>query len=107
MSFVITRLCRDCVDGSCIPVCPVADCIVEHRPKDRSSELPNQLFINPDECIHCGMCLPECPWEAIYPEEDVPEHFKDDVALNALAAARTTEFTAASLRSSRSPSVEE
>ena len=91
MTFVITRLCRDCVDQSCVEVCPV-DCIVQHRPATGSSTLPNQLFIDPEECISCGLCAPECPWEAIYEESDVPAVFADDVALNAQVAERRSEF---------------
>ena len=98
MAFVITRLCRDCVDSSCVPVCPVPDCIVEHRPPPGAAALPNQLFINPDACIDCGACEPECPWEAICEEGDVPAAFDDDVALNAITAAR------AHRSSSRGPS---
>jgi formate hydrogenlyase subunit 6/NADH:ubiquinone oxidoreductase subunit I len=107
MSFVITRLCRDCVDGSCIPVCPVLDCIVEHRPAGRESELPRQLFINPNTCTDCGACEPECPWEAIAHEDDVPAAFASDTALNALVASRESEFVGAAERSSRRPTDEE
>ena len=91
MAYVITRLCRDCVDGSCVDVCPV-DCIVRHEPSARASELPNQLFINPEECISCGLCEPECPWEAIFDEGSIPSGFEDDVPLNALTVARPDEF---------------
>jgi len=91
MAFVITRLCRDCIDGACVDVCPT-NCILEHRPEGRASELPRQLFINPDDCIDCNACIPECPWEAIYPEDDVPAVFDSDVALNALSAQRNGEF---------------
>jgi ferredoxin len=91
MPYVISRLCRDCVDQSCVEVCPV-DCIVQHRPETGPSELPNQLFIDPEECISCGLCPPECPWEAIYEEDDVPAVFADDVALNAVVVARRNEF---------------
>ncbi len=92
--FVITRLCRDCVDGACVEVCPV-DCIYEHS---RGGELPNQLFINPEECVYCGACEPACPWEAIYAADHVPEAFHDDVELNAVTAARPTEFSVPVLR---------
>lgn len=91
VAHVITRLCVDCVDGACVDVCPV-DCIVAHRPAEGVSELPNQLFIDPDECIGCGLCEPECPWQAIYAEAEVPEAFTDDVALNALSAQRAHGF---------------
>ena len=95
MAYVITRLCRDCIDSACVEVCPEPDCIVEHRPADGASALPNQLFINPDQCIDCGACEPECPWEAIAPEDDVPRAFVADIALNAIAAARPAEFAGA------------
>jgi ferredoxin len=91
MAFVITRLCRDCVDGACVDACPV-DAIVEHRPQRGESDLPRQLFINPDECICCTLCAPACPWEAIYDEDDVPQAFQSDIELNAISAARPTEF---------------
>jgi ferredoxin len=65
---------------------------LEHRPAGRASELPRQLFIDPSECIHCDACLPECPWEAIYPEDDVPEIFEEDIALNAISMERPDEF---------------
>lgn len=80
MAWVITRLCRDCVDQSCVEVCPV-DCIYEYTGDDRD-ELPNQLFIDPEECINCGVCEPECPWEAIFEDEQVPGVFEEDIALN-------------------------
>ena len=107
MTYVITRLCSDCVDGACVAVCPISDCIVEHRPKDRSSELPNQLFINPDACIGCGACEPECPWEAIFEGDDVPQPFQEDIALNAITAARPDEFVEAAVRKSPKPTEEE
>ncbi len=80
MSYIVTRLCRDCVDTGCVAVCPV-DCIYEYTGSDKDT-YPNQLYINPDECIDCGACEPECPWQAIYEEVAVPEVFKDDTPLN-------------------------
>jgi ferredoxin len=71
MAWVITRLCRECVDQSCVEVCPV-DCIYEYTGDDTES-FPNQLYIDPEECINCGVCEPECPWEAIFEDEQVPE----------------------------------
>ena len=81
MAWVITRLCRDCVDQSCVEVCPV-DCIYQYDGDDREA-FPNQLYIDPEECINCGVCEPECPWEAIFEDEQVPEVFNADIALNA------------------------
>ena len=80
MTWIITRLCRDCVDTDCVTVCPV-DCIYRYTGDDRTT-FPNQLYINPDECIDCGACEPACPWEAIFEEDAVPGVFSDDVPLN-------------------------
>jgi len=91
MAYIITRLCRDCVDGACMEFCPT-ECILEHRPADASSHLPRQLFIDPQECISCNLCAPECPWDAIYEEGDVPAEFHADIALNALAQDRSAGF---------------
>jgi ferredoxin len=67
---------------SCVEVCPV-DCIYQ---KQGDGDFPNQLAIDPEECINCGVCEPECPWEAIYEDEQVPAVFQDDVGLNAQVA---------------------
>ena len=81
MAWVITRLCQDCVDQSCVEVCPV-DCIYGYTGTDATT-FPNQLYIDPEECINCGVCEPECPWEAIFEDEQVPALFRDEIALNA------------------------
>src|SRR5229473_3136972 len=80
MPWTITRLCIDCVDTGCVSVCPV-DCIYEYVGDDKE-HFPNMLYIHPDECIDCGACEPECPWQAIFEEPAVPEIFKDDIELN-------------------------
>ena len=81
MAYVITRLCVDCVDKGCVEVCPV-ECIYE--PKDAGTpERPNMLYIQPVECINCGACEPECPWQAIFEDRELPDVFLADVALNA------------------------
>jgi ferredoxin len=64
-----------------VEVCPV-DCIYGYDGDD-SATFPNQLFIDPEECINCGVCEPECPWEAIFEDEQVPTVFGDDTDLNA------------------------
>jgi len=107
MAYVITRLCRDCVDTACAAVCPEPDCIVLHRPPDGASTLPNQLFINPEACVDCGACEPECPWEAIFPDDDVPAQFAADIALNAITAVRPGEFIEATTRPNPKPSADE
>src|SRR5687767_10341419 len=106
MTFVVTRLCRDCVDGACVDVCP-KDCIVAHRPESGASELPNQLFIDPTECIDCRACEPACPWQAIFSEDEVPEVFSDDLALNALSARREDGFVVLRTSKNGAPSYEQ
>jgi len=106
MAFVVTRLCRDCKDLSCVSICP-EDCILEHRPAAGPSDLPNQLFIDPVACINCSACVTECPWEAIYPDADVPDAFRPDVALNALVRERRDEFVLPDVTPKKRPSYEE
>ncbi|GIW45924.1 MAG: hypothetical protein KatS3mg077_3206 [Candidatus Binatia bacterium] len=90
MAYIITRLCIDCVDTACVSVCPV-DCIYEYTGSNRE-HFPNQLYIHPDECIDCGACEPECPWQAIFEESAVPEIFKSDIALNYEIREHSGEF---------------
>ncbi len=90
MAWVITRLCRDCVDQACVDVCPV-ECIYAYTGED-AEKFPNQLYIDPDECIDCGACEPECPWEAIYEDVAVPEVFKEDTEHNALIVDLKDDF---------------
>ncbi len=78
MTFVICEPCVTVKDRACVEVCPV-DCIYE-GPKEG---FPDMLFINPDECIDCGVCQPECPVAAIFPEDDVPEEWTSFTAVNA------------------------
>lgn len=72
MTFVVTEQCIRCKYTDCVEVCPV-DCFYEG---------PNFLVINPDECIDCALCEPECPVNAIYAEDDLPEKYKDYLQLN-------------------------
>jgi ferredoxin len=81
MTWVITRLCRDCLDTSCVEVCPV-DCIYQYV-GPQSDKFPNQLYIDPEECIDCQACEPVCPWEAPLCDADVPAVLQGDIALNA------------------------
>ncbi len=60
MAYVVTENCVKCKFTDCVEVCPV-DCFYEGE---------NFLVINPDECIDCGVCEPECPAEAIFPDTD-------------------------------------
>ncbi len=65
MTHIITSLCLR--DAGCVDVCPV-DCIIPGKPTDQWP----WYYIDPDTCIDCGACVPECPWEAIFPEDEVP-----------------------------------
>ena len=76
MTYVIAEPCIDVLDLSCVSVCPV-DCIHYEEGVDR------KLFIDPNECIDCGACEPECPVSAIFPEEDVPANLTAYIAKNA------------------------
>ncbi len=80
MTWVITKLCIDCIDTECVKVCPV-DCIYGLTEPD--DKYPNQLWIHPEECIDCAACEPACPYEAIFQDEAVPEIFKEDTETNA------------------------
>ncbi len=73
MTFVVTENCIRCKYTDCVDVCPV-DCFHEG---------PNFLAIDPDECIDCAVCVPECPAEAIFAEEDVPGDQQAFIAINA------------------------
>lgn len=76
MAYYITETCIDVKDKACVEVCPV-DCI---HPIDGEGE--PMLYIDPDECIDCGACEPECPVEAIFAEEDMPEDQDRFVEIN-------------------------
>jgi ferredoxin len=73
VTFVVTESCIRCKYTDCVDVCPV----------DAFREGPNFLVIDPDDCIDCAVCVPECPVEAIFAEEDVPADQIDFLALNA------------------------
>ena len=73
MTHVVTESCIKCKHTDCVDVCPV-DCFKEG---------PNFLVIDPDECIDCAVCIPECPVNAIYAEEDLPAGQEAFTALNA------------------------
>lgn len=105
MPWVITRLCIDCLDTGCVSVCPV-DCIYEPLEPGKG-DLPNQLYINPDECIDCGACEPECPWQAIFEAPSVPGLFANDVALNARTMEMPNRFRVKQYEEKDTPTPEE
>ena len=73
MTFVVTENCIKCKYTDCVEVCPV-DCFHEG---------PNFLVIDPDECIDCSLCEPECPANAIFAEDDLPDAQQHFLELNA------------------------
>jgi NAD-dependent dihydropyrimidine dehydrogenase PreA subunit len=88
MAYVITQKCVGLKEASCVQVCPV-DCI-QPVPGHPDFDTVDQLFINPDDCIDCGACMPACPHEAVFAEEDVPEDMFADIAANAAHFATGT-----------------
>lgn len=72
MTYVVTQNCILCKYTDCVEVCPV-DCFYEGE---------NFLVIHPDECIDCGLCEPECPAEAIYLDDEIPEDQQIFIDLN-------------------------
>ena len=78
MTFVVTESCIRCKYTDCVEVCPV-DCFHEG---------PNFLVIDPEECIDCQLCVPECPVEAIFDEQDLPDDQQQFLALNAELALK-------------------
>lgn len=72
MSHFVTEPCVKCKYTDCVTVCPV-DCFHEDA---------EMLVIDPEVCIDCGACIPECPVQAIYVEEDIPEKWKNYIEIN-------------------------
>jgi NAD-dependent dihydropyrimidine dehydrogenase PreA subunit len=77
MTYVIAAPCVDTMELSCLAVCPV-DCIHYEEGVDR------MLYIDPDECIDCGACEPECSVTAIYAEDALPPEHAPYIEVNAL-----------------------
>jgi ferredoxin len=92
MTYVITQKCIGTCDTACLDVCP-CDCILGPVPPEQLRQVPAneragrfqgiQMFIDPDECIDCGACEPECPVAAIYLDTDVPDEHREDIERNA------------------------
>jgi NAD-dependent dihydropyrimidine dehydrogenase PreA subunit len=81
MAYVIAEPCIGTKDTACVDACPV-DCI--HPTKNEGVfGVSQQLFINAENCICCGCCVPVCPVSAIYAEEDLPERWQHFTQLNA------------------------
>ena len=72
MAYIVGEKCIKCKYTDCVDVCPV-ECFYEHE---------MMLGIDPEECIDCGACVPECPVEAIFPEDEVPEQWQEYIDIN-------------------------
>lgn len=83
MTFVVIDNCIRCKYTDCVEVCPV-DCFREG---------PNMLVIDPDECIDCNLCVPECPVDAIFSEDYLPEDKQFYIKLNAKLAKEWSVIT--------------
>ena len=83
MAFVVAEPCVKCKFTDCVDVCPV-DCFYEGE---------NMLVIHPDECIDCGACVPECPVEAIFDEDELPEKWETFKEINAKYAGTWPNIT--------------
>jgi len=77
MTHVVSESCIQCKYTDCVEICPV-DCFHEGA---------NFLVIDPDECIDCTLCVPECPAEAIYVDSELPENQQHMIELNAELSA--------------------
>jgi len=78
VTYVVTQPCFGCKYTDCVVVCP-CDCFREGE---------KMLYIDPEECIDCNACVPECPVEAIFYEEKVPSEWQEFIALNAEMAPK-------------------
>ena len=83
MAFIVTDNCIKCKYTDCVEVCPV-DCFYEG---------PNFLVIHPDECIDCALCEPECPVNAIFSEDELPDDHKEFLELNKDLAEKWPNIT--------------
>ena len=83
MPHIIAEPCVGVCDTACVEVCPV-DCIHPTKEEwDDDSKENKQLYIHPEECIDCGACVPECPVEAIFEEDDLPDQWNNYIKINA------------------------
>ncbi len=80
MSHVIAEPCTNTKDTACVEVCPV-DCIHPTR-NEAKFGAAKQLYIDPDTCIDCGLCVDQCPVHAIFPQEDLPAEWNKYIQIN-------------------------
>ena len=99
VTYIIAEPCIDVKDRSCVDVCPV-DCI---------HEFERMLVIDPEECIDCGACEPECPVEAIFPEDALPDKWESFVKINYAfpqGADAVNQLVAARIKESPPPPID-
>lgn len=99
MTYVVAEPCIGTKDRACVEVCPV-DCFYDHRDEGLNKKVGKEphkpgdvgmLVIHPDECIHCGACEPECPVDAIFEDDAVPEKWAGYTQINASAVESFSE----------------
>ena len=83
MTYIVAEPCIKCKYTDCVSVCPV----------DAFREGANALIIDPDVCIDCDLCVPECPVDAIFSEDDLPEKWSEYLELNARLSPEWPEIT--------------
>ena len=83
MAYIIGAGCNGCKYTTCVDVCPV----------DAFRETPTFLVIDPETCINCGVCEPECSVEAIFSEKDVPHGQEEFIELNRRLASTCPAIT--------------
>ncbi len=83
MTYVVSSICINCKHSTCVEVCPV-DCFHEGE---------NMLVIDPNECIDCSLCVPECPVEAIFADDELPDDEIQMIAVNAEFALKWPVIT--------------
>lgn len=90
MTYIVTKPCLGTLDKSCVEVCPV-ECFYHVKKRKYNErfgvevtdeEKVGMMLINPDECIHCGACEPECPVEAIFEDTSVPAEQEEFLKIN-------------------------
>jgi len=93
MAYVVTEPCRDCKYTDCVTVCP---CDVFYQDE-------RMLYIEPDGCIDCGACAPECPLGAIFADVDVPPQWQDYIELNLQRTRVLSQIPAAHITQKQEP----
>lgn len=95
MAYVVCEPCRDCKYTDCVVVCP-CECFYQD---DR------MLYIDPDHCIDCSACMPECPVDAIFPDSQVPSHWQSFMEVNAVRSAELRDSGIGPVREKQTPLV--